>query len=126
MSKIQLNDAITKKSFIGFMIAIFIFFFMNVEVEFAWPLPTPLKFVLYVAMMGLLVILEIPRPGISKFMMDVFEALNDGKLTPTEKLAIIQSAKDNLFGQWADLSKIVAEEEEKEKEKIDVPEEVVF
>lgn len=112
MSKIQLSDAITKKSFIGFVIAIFIFFAMNVDLEWEWPLPTELKFVLYVFMMAGLVILEIPRPGISKFMMDVFEALNDGRLTPEEKLAIIQSAKDNLFGQWADLSAIVERKKE--------------
>lgn len=118
MVNIQLNDAITKKSFIGFMIAIFIFFFMNVEVEWTWPLASNLKFVFYVFLMGILVILEIPRPGISKFMIDVFEALNDGKLTPEEKLQIIQSAKDNLFGQWADLSQLVAKKEEK-KDPID-------
>ena len=117
MSKIKLNDAITKSSFIGFVVAIGIFYFMNVEIEWEWPLPPKVKYILYVIFIALLVILEIPRPGISKFMMDVFEALNDGKLTPAEKLNLIQSAKDNLFGQWADLSAIVAKAEEKEKEK---------
>ena len=116
MSKIKLNDAITKKAFLGFMIAIAIFYFMNIDVEWVWPLPANLKFIVYVSLMGILVILEIPRPGIAKFMTDVFEALNDGKLTPAEKLSLIQSAKDNLFGQWADLSRLVAEEEEIEKE----------
>ena len=119
MVKIQLNDAITKKSFIGYMIAIFIFYFMNVDVEWTWPLASNLKFIFYVFLMGVLVILEIPRPGISKFMVDVFEALNDGKLTPEEKLQIIQSAKDNLFGQWADLSQVVASKLKKEEEKND-------
>jgi len=116
MVSVQLNDAITKKSFIGFVIAIFIFYFMNVEVVVAWPLPSNLKFILYVFLIGALVILEIPRPGISMFMMDVFKALSDGKLTPEEKLQIIQSAKDNLFGQWADLSEIVAKKETKKEE----------
>ena len=117
MAKIKLNDAITKSSFIGFVIAICIFYFMNVEIEWEWPLPPKVKYILYVIFIALLVILEIPRPGISAFMMDVFKALNDGKLTPAEKLNLIQSAKDNLFGQWADLSEIVAKEEEKIKEK---------
>ena len=117
MAKIKLNDAITKSSFIGFVIAIGIFYFMNVDFKIEWPLPTEVKFILYVLLTSMLVILEIPRPGIAKFMMDVFKALNDGKLTPAEKLNLIQSAKDNLFGQWADLSEIVAKEEEKIKEK---------
>ena len=113
--KLKLTDAITKKAFIGFIITIFIFFFMNVDID--WTDWTELKFVVYVLMIGALVILEIPRPGISAFMTDVFVALNDGKLTPAEKLQIIQSAKDNLFGQWADLSNAVEEEKVKETEK---------
>jgi len=119
--RIKLTDAITKKAFIGFMITIFIFFFMNVDID--WTDWTELKFVIYVLMIGALVVLEIPRPGISAFMTDVFVALNDGKLSPSEKLQIIQSAKDNLFGQWADLSNAVEEEKIKEEEKIPDPEE---
>ena len=113
--KIKLTDAITKKAFIGFIIAIFLFFFTNVPID--WKDIKDWKFILYVLAVGILIILEVPRPGISAFMTDVFLALNDGKLTPVEKLQIIQSAKDNLFGQWADLSQVVAEEEKKEEEK---------
>ena len=49
------------------------------------------------------------------YVKGIVEDLNDGKLTPEEKLHIIQSAKDNLFGQWADLSQQVEEKKEEEK-----------
>ena len=114
MSKIQTSDAITKNAFMGFVIAIFIFFFMNVAIDWAdWWHSSELKFALYVLIMAFLVIVEIPRPGIAQFLTDVFGAMNDGRLTPEEKLQLIQSAKDNLFGQWAELSAIVAQKEEK-------------
>jgi len=114
MSKIQTSDAITKNAFVGFVIAIFVFFFMNVSIDWNdWWHSSALKFALYVLLMAFLVIVEIPRPGIAAFLTDVFGALNDGRLTPEEKLQLIQSAKDNLFGQWAELSAIVAQKEEK-------------
>jgi cobalamin biosynthesis protein CobD/CbiB len=107
--KLKVNDAITMKSFVGFVIAVFVFFFMNVSFSLEWSLS--FKFLLYVTLTAMIMILGIQRPGITAFMRDVFEALNDGRIDASEKLRLIQSAKDNLFSTWAELTEEVYKKE---------------
>ena len=107
MSKFKLNDAITKKTFLTFVLGLLFFYVMNVLLE-SESIDPKIKFIIYVCFMFILVLFGIERPGVGAFMNDVFTALRDGKLTAEEKVFLIESATDNIFSYWANLKAVVA------------------
>lgn len=126
MFKAKLNDAISVKTFVSYVIAIIFFFVMNVVLGtnvidlinvFHWYQLGWVKFLFYTVITTILVLFGIERPGIAKFFVDLFAALRDGKLSAEEKLYLIESATDNIFSQWANLSAVVKQVEEKVIEK---------
>ena len=131
--KLKTLDAIPTKQFAGFVIALLISFFTNIDKllgnwdQLIWNwIPEPLMdfmlgFFGNTIILVLVIVFGIERPGINNFITKLIEALRDGKLTPEEKLELINALKDEFLGQWADLTSLVLQKkEEKITESIDL------
>lgn len=75
-----------------------------------------LKVLGYTLVTGLLILLGISHPGINHFLSELIEVLRDGKLSPEEKLHLIEVFKDEFLGGWADLTQLVVQEQKAKKE----------
>ena len=126
-TKLKILDAIPRGQFLGYVIAMLIAFLTNmgklngdwttfVFLEFPDPLwDFLLGFLANWAIITLVVMLGIERPGINHFITELMKALRDGKLSPEEKLHLINLIKDEFLGQWADLTTNVYENVEKKE-----------
>jgi len=131
-AKVKIADTISRGAFISFVIAIFLFMITNADilVNGDWDtkvigIPTCLFYYIlkvsgYILITALLIIFGIKHPGINVFVTELIEVLRDGKLTPEEKIHLIDVFKDEFLGGWADLSNLVAEQAKK-LEKIELP-----
>jgi|GEM_PF-3629397 len=121
--KLKTLDAIPRNQFLGFIVAIVIAFLTNAsKLEgdwseyiylFGWKfIQQPLwsfciGFFGNTLILTLVVVFGIERPGVNHFVTELIKALRDGKLSPEEKLHLIEILKDEFLGQWADLSNYV-------------------
>jgi hypothetical protein len=125
MSTIKLNETVSRKAFIGFIVAVIFFMITNFDTLLGdwnvtgwFGIPICIwnyfwKTLVYTIGTGIIILLGINNPGINHFITKLLEALRDGTITPEEKLDLIQTAKDEFLGQWADLSNLVAKQKEK-------------
>lgn len=107
--KVKPIENITRAMFIGFVIAVLIFFFTNVKINWTDPLHDgAFRFIGYFLIMATVIVLSIERPSVSKFFKALYEALQDGKLTPEEQVGLIRLAFTEFLGFWADLTQGLA------------------
>ena len=111
-TKLKILDAIPTSQFIGFVIAIIIFILTNIGLDWEKDgLQSPtIKVIGYIIAAALIVSLGIKKPGFAGFMSKLIETLRDGKISPEEKLQLIEAFKDEFLGQWADLSSMIYSE----------------
>ena len=127
-SEKKIRQSISRNGFIGFIIMMLFFFIMEFVVGGSVPVPIEgeegfqilpwMKFILYVTGMGIVVIVGVDKPEMSKFMQTVRDALEDGRITAEEAMAMLRQGWFVFQGFWADVSQI-ANKEEKAKVKKD-------
>jgi hypothetical protein len=115
--KIKLQQSIGIKAFIGFVVAINLFFITTVGIPTdSWKIfigDSKTKFLLYVDGISILLCLGITRPSFNKFFSELVLALRDFKLSAEERLHLIEVLKDEFLGNYADLTIEVAKKNEK-------------
>ncbi len=115
--KIKLQQSIGIKAFIGFIVAINIFFITTVGIPTeSWKIfigDNRTKFLLYLDGIAILLCLGITRPSVNKFLSELILALRDFKLSAEERLHLIEILKDEFLGNYADLSIEVSKKKEK-------------
>lgn len=122
---IKINETVSRKAFIGFVVAVIFFMITNIDtLNGNWAITgwfgLPIcvwnyfwKILIYTIGTALILLLGINNPGINKFIVALQQALRDGTITPQEKLNLIELAKDEFLGAWADLTQLVAKQKEK-------------
>ena len=112
-----INKSISRNGFLGFAIMLAITFFMEFVLGGNEPIiliPPWVKFLIYVIMMTLVVIFGVQKPDMMRFLSTVRDALEDGKITADEAVAMIRQGWFVLMGFWADISQIANKEKKVE------------
>jgi hypothetical protein len=126
-SQIKVAEQVSRKAFIGFVVAVIFFMITNADTlvgdwtVLGWfQLPLCVwnyfwKILVYTLGTAIILLLGINHPGINNFINALLKALRDGTITPQEKLNLIEIAKDEFLGEWADLTQLVAQQEAKKE-----------
>ena len=104
----KMSKTISIQSFLGFVIACVVTLLTNDVLITA---------LIYCCGYAVLTILGIDKPGLGKFVVELFRILNDSKTTIDEKIAAIRDAVQKLVGLWVDLDTLKAKSEPKEEKK---------
>lgn len=112
-SEKKVRQSISRNGFIGFIVMMLFFFVMEfvftgndipLEEDILVGIPPWVKFVLYVVGMGAVVIFSVDKPEMSKFITTVRDALEDGRITADEAVAMMRQGFFVFQGFWADVS----------------------
>ncbi len=132
VANIKVADTISRNAFISFCAAIVVFLFSNADILVYGDWDTKiiglpsclfyyiLKVLGYTLVTALLLLFGIKHKGINTFITELIAVLRDGKISPEEKLHMIDIFKDEFLGGWADISSLV-EQQAKKLESVKLP-----
>jgi hypothetical protein len=120
--KIKAVESFSRTGFIGFCVAILIFFFSNVKINWEDPWSDgAFRFVCYFIVIASVLIIGVDRPNVSKFFKALYEALSDGKLTAEEQIGLVRLAFGDIMQWWADMTQGVSAKEKQTEETLPEP-----
>ena len=124
---IKLKEQVSRISFLSFVAAVCFYMITNAgtlvdePTWYIWVIPSNvfmyvLKVTLYSLLTGLAIFFGVKNPSVTNLVQTIVDALQDGRLTPQEKLDIIEAAKNIFLSRYAEINEQVYIEKEKMEE----------